>query len=98
MATPLETEVTVIRDQATALTHIVDVDQPRPDEECHIDWVKLGCAVKRKVKSVKDLIYNDDRVDLAEIINNYGPADIDLDGRGLELFQLPGILAVREEY
>ena len=70
-------EVTITKEK---LTQIVDVDQPREEEEFAIDWVKLGCAVKRKVKKVKDLIYNDDRADLAEIINNYGPADIDLHG------------------
>ena len=62
------------------LSQIVDVDQPRYEEDFPIDWVKLGCAVKRKVKAVANLIYNDDRADLAEIINNYGPADIDLHG------------------
>ena len=71
-------EVSVARDR---LTHIVDVDQPRYDDDFAIDWVKLGCAVKRKVKAVAGLIYNDDRADLAEIIDTYGPADIDLHGR-----------------
>ena len=92
MAAPVETEVMmeteVMIDQAgevsvgrDRLTHILDVDQPRYEEDFTIDWVRLGCAVKRKVKAVADLIYNDDRADLAEIINNYGPTDIDLHGR-----------------
>ena len=73
-----EGEVVVARDK---LTHIVDVDQPRYDDDFAIDWERLGCAVKRKVKAVANLIYNDDRADLAEIIDHYGPADIDLHGR-----------------
>ena len=89
MTAPVETvETQVVIEQggevavgrAERLTQIVDVDQPRYEEDFPIDWVKLGCAVKRKVKAVADLIYNDDRADLAEIINNYGPADIDLTG------------------
>ena len=97
MATALQTEVIVSREDRPALTHIVDVDRPRPEEECHIDWVKLGCAVKRKVKRVKDLLYNDDRADLAEIINNYGPADIDLHGR-TGAISITGVLAESEQY
>ena len=86
MTAPLETEVMIEQSgevtggRGDGLTHIVDVDQPRYEEDFPIDWVKLGCAVKRKVKAVANLIYNDDRADLAEIINNYGPADIDLHG------------------
>ena len=59
--------------------HILDVDQPRYEDDFSIDWVKLGYAVKRRVKKVKDMIvYNDDRADLAQMIETYGPASIDL--------------------
>ena len=80
---PLETQVTVAdsQDHRPPLTHIVDVDQPRYDDEFSIDWGRLGGAVKRKVRRVKELLYNDDRADLKEIIDHYGPADIDLHGR-----------------
>ena len=61
--------------------HILDVDQPRydDDDDFAIDWVKLGCAVRKRVRRVKEmLVYNDDRADLAEIIETYGPCKIDL--------------------
>ena len=45
---------------------------------------------------VKDLLYNDDRADLAEIINNYGPADIDLHGR-TGAISITGVLAESEQ-
>ena len=92
MTTTVDTEVTVCPGTRPPLTHIVDVDQPRHDEEFNIDWVRLGCAVKRKVKRVKDLLYNDDRADLAEIIDNYGPADIDLHGRRIIDISITGLV------
>ena len=101
MAAPVETvETQVMLEQGgevavgrtEKLTQIVDVDEPRYEEDFPIDWVKLGCAVKRKVKAVANLIYNDDRADLAEIINNYGPADIDLHGMTGDLGRKKGAI------
>ena len=57
----------------------MDVEQPRHEDDFAIDWVALGYAVRRRVKKVKDmLVYNDDRADLAQMIETYGPTSIDL--------------------
>ena len=67
---------------STARGHILDVNQPRDeDEDFTIDWVKLRSTVKRRVRRVKEcLLYDDvdDRADLSAMIEKYGPAEINL--------------------
>ena len=67
---------------STARGHILDVNQPRgEDEDFSIDWGKLRSTVKRRVRRVKEcLLYDDvdDRADLSAMIEKYGPAEINL--------------------
>ena len=67
---------------STARGHILDVNQPRgEDEDFNIDWGKLRSTVKRRVRRVKEcLLYDDvdDRADLSAMIEKYGPAEINL--------------------
>ena len=67
---------------STARGHILDVNQPRgEDEDFSIDWAKLRSTVKRRVRRVREcLLYDDvdDRADLSAMIEKYGPAEINL--------------------
>ena len=67
---------------STARGHILDVNQPREDEEDFtIDWGRLRSTVKRRVRRVKEcLVYDDvdDRADLSAMIEKFGPAEINL--------------------
>ena len=62
-----------------AYHYILDVDQPRPATdflETGINFRKIGQTVKKNLREVKGMIYEDEFADLAARINMHGPTVI----------------------